>query len=89
MEKRSSHYKVSRAQFVLINRVVVGTRFIAKCTLAAISLGRSILGMLIFVIRLIIVHKLAPPALIWGHVAFTLKCITYRCGGWSVSYTAS
>ena len=27
MEKRSSHYKVSRAQFVLINRVVVYTRF--------------------------------------------------------------
>ena len=80
MEKRSSHYKVSRAQFVLIDRVVVYTRFM-QCTLAAVSLGR----MLIFVIRLIIVHKLAPPVFIWGHVAFTLKSIAYRCGDWSVS----
>ena len=75
MEKRSSHYKVSRTQFVLINRVVVYTRYMihAKCTLAAISLGRSFLGMLIFVIiyGLIIIHKLAPPAFNWGHVAFT------------------
>ena len=80
MEKRSSHYKVSRVQFVLINRVVVYTRFMqCSYTLAAtVSLGRNILGMLIFVIRLIIVHKLAPPAFIWGHVAFTLKSITYR-----------
>ena len=54
MEKRSSHYKVSRVQFALINRVVV--YFHANCTLAAISLGRIFLGMLVFVIRL----KLAP-----------------------------
>ena len=51
MEKRSSHYKASRAQIVLINQVVVYTRFDhAKCTLAAISLGQSFLGMLIFVL---------------------------------------
>ena len=31
MEKRSSHYKVSRAQFVLINRVVVYTTTPNSC----------------------------------------------------------
>ena len=65
MEERSRHYKVLRAQFVLINQVVVYTRSFT------ISLGRSFLGMPIFVIRFIIVHKLAPPVFIWGHVAFT------------------
>ena len=42
MEKRSSHYKVSHARFVLINRVMVYLKIYqihAKCTLAAITLG--------------------------------------------------
>ena len=38
---------------------------------------------------LIIVHKLAPPGLHLGLGGVYLKSIAYRCGGWSVSYTAS
>ena len=67
MEERSCHYKVSRAQFVLINRVVVYTRSFT------ISLRRSFLGMPIFVIRFIIVRKLAPPGLHFGPCGVYLK----------------
>ena len=75
MEKRSSHYKVSRAQFVLIDRVVIypGVYQIhAKCTLAVITLGvwdEAFLNA--GVCDDTVVHKLAPLAFIWGHVAFT------------------
>ena len=34
-------------------------------------------------------HKLAPPGLHLGLGGVYLKSIAYRCGGWSVSYTAS
>ena len=82
IEKRPSHYKVPCAQFVL--KPSCGLHQIhAKCTLAAISLARSFLGMLISVIiyELVIVYKLAPPGLQLGPCGAYLKSIAYRCGG--------
>ena len=65
MEKRSSHYKVSRAQFVLINRVVVYTRkMYIGCYKSGTKLSWHADSDIIY--GLITVYKLALPAFNWG-----------------------
>ena len=69
MEKMSSHYKVSHAQFVLLTELWFtpdSCKMHIGCYKSGLSWHADICDI---IYELITVHKLAPPAFIWDHVA--------------------